>query len=124
MKKVLLVEDDQLLGQEISQALERKELPCVWSKSIAEATEALTTEPIGLVLLDVMLSNQESGLTILKHIRTTAPLREIPVIMLTNAAPIDDINRAMELGAEDYMVKANTDMEKIVEIVKNRLYLH
>ena len=119
--KVLVVEDDQLLKKELLRVLGENDITAVWAKSVQEAKALLEAEPVALALLDVMLGETESGLDILMHIKQSDKLKKIPVIMLTNNGPIDAINRAMELGATDYIVKVNTDLKTVVEIVRKHL---
>lgn len=121
MKTILLVEDDKLLGEAITQTLADEDYEVFWSRSADEAFEALEMQHIGLIYLDIMLPGEIDGYEILRRLKHSENWRDIPVIMLTNLGQISEIDRAMELGATDYFIKANIDLEKLVTLTKDRL---
>jgi response regulator RpfG family c-di-GMP phosphodiesterase len=47
--------------------------------------------------------------------------KEMPVILLTNLADTDEVNKAMELNVFDYLVKSNWDIEDVIKKVKTKL---
>jgi CheY-like chemotaxis protein len=57
-----------------------------------------------LVLLDLKLPRR-SGLEVLQWLRSTSPLRRLPVVVLTSSSQSQDVNRAYEFGANSYLVK-------------------
>ncbi len=67
--------------------------------------EALQTETPELVLLDVMLPG-EDGVSLLKKMKAAPALRDIPVIMATAKGAEYDKIQSLDLGADDYLVKA------------------
>src|SRR3989344_606289 len=115
MAAILMVEDDRLLGREMKIALEKAEHTVWWTQNGDEAMEVLRTEKIQLVFLDIMLLGSMDGYEILKRIKGEAQWDEIPVVMVSNLGQMEEINRAMELGAVDYVVKANIDLDQLVE---------
>lgn len=58
----------------------------------------------GLILLDVKMP-MKNGFEVLEEIKTDEGLKKIPVVMLTTTSTTDDIERALTLGANDYIVK-------------------
>ena len=70
-----------------------------------------------LVLLDVLLPKLD-GFTVLKKLKEDAALKDIPVILLTNLGQKDDVDKGLELGAEDYLIKAHFKPSETVEKVK------
>ena len=77
-----------------------------------QACNIVTTEDIGLVILDVMLPGKD-GIDVLKHIRKNS---DIPVIMLTAKGEVFDKVLALELGADDYMVKPFDPKELLARV--------
>jgi CheY-like chemotaxis protein len=71
-----------------------------------------------LVLLDLKLPRR-SGLEVLQWLRSTSPLRRLPVVVLTSSKQSQDINRAYEFGANSYLVKPVEfdDLKKMVDKV-------
>lgn len=121
MKKILLVEDDKLLGEAIVQTLSAAEYEPLWARSAVEAFEALEVQDIGMIYLDIMLPGEDDGYEIIRKLKHDDRWRNIPVVMLTNLGQMNEIDRAMELGASDYFIKANIDLEKLVELTKARI---
>lgn len=120
MKAILLVEDDRLLGEAITQTLSDEGFQVFWSKTADEAFEALNLQEIGLVYLDIMLPGSIDGYEILRRIKSEPKWKDYPVIMMTNLGQMNEIDRAMELGASDYFIKANIDLDKLVSLTKER----
>ena len=81
----------------------------------AEFYEALQKNIPDLVLLDIMLPG-EDGLTILKKIRASGKLQNIPVIMMTAKTSEFDIVKGLDLGADDYVTKPFGIMELLSRI--------
>lgn len=120
MSKILLVEDDKLLGEAIVQTLTDEGYELFWSRTADEAFEALDMQEINMIYLDIMLPGEVDGYEILRRLKNEDRWKTIPVIMLTNLGQMSEIDRAMELGASDYFIKANIDLEKLVELTKAR----
>ena len=77
--------------------------------------EALRTETPELVVLDVMLPGKD-GITLLKLMKTSEELREIPVIMATAKGTEYDKIHSLDLGADDYLVKPFGIMEMVSRV--------
>lgn len=120
MAKLLVVEDDRLLGKEITETLTDAGFDTLWAQDGDEAFEALESQDIDLLFLDIMLPGDWDGFKILKRVKGDERWMGIPVIMLTNLGQMNDIDRAMEIGALDYIVKARIDLDKLVELVKTK----
>ena len=68
------------------------------------ALELLDASPFDLVLLDIMMP-QMNGYEVLETIKSSATLRDIPVVMISAVDEIESVVRCIELGAEDYLSK-------------------
>lgn len=116
---VLLVEDDPDHARLVKKALKehgRLMNDIYWVKNGGEAIEYITrtghySDESGekvlrpsLILLDIRMPLMD-GFEVLKKIKTNKESRTIPVVMLTNTDLAEDVKRAMELGANDYIVK-------------------
>ena len=121
MTHILVVEDDRLLGQSIKAGLEDEDYTVDWAIESQQAFDYLAQKQPDMILLDIMLPG-EDGYQILKKLKATnSEYAHIPVVMLTNLGQIGQMERAMELGAEDYVIKSNIDLEKLVDLVKEKL---
>ena len=103
---ILIVDDDPDLVNLARRWLERESHVVDSVGTGTAALKALALDPLpNLVLLDIMLPRID-GFTLLKHIRSSERLRDLPVIVVSGVADRkEDIERAMALGANDYIVK-------------------
>ncbi len=70
-----------------------------------------------IMLLDVIMP-QMDGFAMLEQVKSKANVKNVPVILLTNLGQENDVKRGMELGASDYLVKANLTPAQVVEKVR------
>lgn len=100
--RVLVVEDDALLGDAIQAGLKQSGYAVDWMKDGASAEQALTTEPYAAVVLDLGLPRL-SGLEVLRRLRNRN--NPMPVLILTAMDTVDDRIKGLDTGADDYLVK-------------------
>ncbi len=100
--RLLLVEDDRLLGQFIVTSLTRNGYTVDWLEKGAGVAEILRTEKFAAIILDLMLPDI-SGFEVLKSIRQKGEV--VPVLILTARDDINDRVRGLDDGADDYLVK-------------------
>jgi DNA-binding response OmpR family regulator len=100
--RVLLVEDDHVLGEALRDHVAAASHAVDWFKTVADATAATQTVTYGLVLLDLRLPDGE-GLSILKGLRNRNDAT--PVIILTAHDQVSDRIEGLNSGADDYLVK-------------------
>ncbi len=100
--RILLVEDTIDVGEAIVARLSRLGHAVDWETSGATADDLLAAQAYDLVILDVMLPELD-GFTILKHLRARGVAT--PVLVLTARSEVDDRVGALDLGADDYLVK-------------------
>lgn len=100
--RVLLVEDDVLLGEGVYEALTESGYATDWLKDGESARLAFDTETYDFCVLDWSLPRL-SGLEVLKHIRQRGVTT--PVLLLTARDTIDDRVTGLDSGADDYLVK-------------------
>ncbi len=119
---ILIIEDEEILLRVLYLTFHNA------AYRIASATDGETGLKMverlkpDIILLDLILPKL-SGFDILKTIKANEALKHIPVIVLSNLGDEQDIEKAKQLGAEDYFVKANTDLnvllQKVNATVKN-----
>jgi two-component system, OmpR family, response regulator QseB len=100
--RVLLVEDDPLIGASIQQGLRQDGLTVDWIQDGADVDLALRTTAYALVLLDLGLPHK-SGFEILATLRHSR--NPVPVVILTARDAVADRVRGLDGGADDYLVK-------------------
>ena len=102
MGRILLVEDDALLGDGVKSGLEDDGHLVEWVRDGRLAREALAVEKFGAVVLDLGLPRLD-GLEILRSLRARED--RTPVLILTARDTVDDRVKGLDAGADDYLVK-------------------
>lgn len=100
--RVLLVEDDRMIGASLKSGLIRQAMAVDWVQSAADALDSLDASIYAVVLLDLGLPDA-SGLEILRRIR--ARKDRIPVLIVTARDDVPSKITGLDLGADDYIVK-------------------
>ncbi len=107
--RVLLAEDDQLLGDGLAAGLQKLGFTVDWVRDGVAAEQALATiERLDALILDLGLPRQD-GLEVLRKLR--AANNDIPVLVLTARDAVDDRIAGLDQGADDYVVKPFDLME-------------
>lgn len=99
--KALLVDDDPDLQDVISLVLGQEGFEVISATSVAAAVAAFRREHPSFVLLDINLPD-ESGFDVCLRIRAES---QVPILMLTARGEEEDVVRALEIGADDYLTK-------------------
>jgi two-component system phosphate regulon response regulator PhoB len=119
-KKVMIVEDDAVLVNALTLALEDKGYDLSVATDGEEAEKMIMQIKPDLILLDLLLPIK-SGFEVLKVVRGNPDTKDISVVVLTNFEQETSVDEGMRLGVKDYVVKANIDIKDIPEIVKKYL---
>ena len=112
-----------MLGKEITEELEDAGYQMYWAKNAEEAFVILDNNELGLVYLDIMLPGETDGFGILAHIKQDERLKHLPVVMLSNLGEMKEIDKALSMGATDYIVKARIDLDKLLELTESKFLL-
>lgn len=99
---ILLIEDDTALASALVKTLTREGFVVNHLTHGRQAVSVIRTEPTDMVILDLGLPDMD-GLDVLKAIRGYSA--ELPVLILTARASIDDKVSGLDLGADDYLAK-------------------
>ncbi|EKZ9177782.1 response regulator [Vibrio vulnificus] len=100
--RLLLIEDDTLLGQSMVTSLSRHGYTVDWLEKGSGVTSALKTEDFTAVILDLTLPDID-GLDVLRNIRSAG--FNLPVVILTARDDIKDRVQGLDRGADDYLGK-------------------
>jgi DNA-binding response OmpR family regulator len=119
---VLLVEDDVFLSGIYQKKFEMEGYKISTSDNGEKGLADAKKKKPDIILLDVLLPKMD-GFTVLKELKADASTKGIPVILLTNLGQKDDVEKGLEAGAVDYLIKAHFKPSEIVDKVKSVLHL-
>jgi Response regulators consisting of a CheY-like receiver domain and a winged-helix DNA-binding domain len=112
--KVLLVEDDKLLGKSLKEFLESEGFITDWVWDPREVLDLLEVKAYDVIVLDLMMPHVR-GEDLIKRIRERD--KETPILVLTAKRRIEDKRTCFELGADDYLSKP-FEMEELILRIK------
>lgn len=110
--RILLVEDDDLLGRALKTGLEQAGHTPEWMTDGETALDALRTSPFDVVALDLNLPRM-SGIDVLNKVRQTS---KIPIVIMTARDALEQRIEGLDLGADDYLVKPFKLIELLARI--------
>lgn len=121
--KVLLVEDDTFISKMYVTKLTIKEFEVVAAMDGEEGLRMAEQELPDIILLDIMLPKMD-GWQVLEHLKVNQATKHIPVLLLTNLGAQEDIERGLQLGAVDYMIKAHFVPSEVIDKINNIVAKH
>ncbi|OHA49450.1 MAG: hypothetical protein A2682_00270 [Candidatus Terrybacteria bacterium RIFCSPHIGHO2_01_FULL_58_15] len=119
-EKILIIEDDPSLQAALVEALSASGFLTHKASDGPEGIEVARKEGPALILLDLLLPGQ-SGFEVLRLLKRDEQLKRIPVIVLTNLGSPEDVDRALALGATTFLVKANYEIQDVIEKIRRVL---
>lgn len=119
-KKVIVVEDDEHISKVYEIKLAKEGIDAKIARDGEEAVVMITDEKPDLVVLDLMIPKKD-GFGVLEEIKKNPELVGIPVIILSNLGQKTDQDRALALGANEYLVKVDYPIQDIINKIKGYL---
>jgi two-component system, OmpR family, alkaline phosphatase synthesis response regulator PhoP len=117
---VLVVEDDKFLSGVHENKLSKEGFEVALAKNGEEAMAMARAKKPDIILLDLIMPVKD-GFETLKELKADSALKDIKVLILSNLSQEEDKQKVMDMGAVDYIVKANVAFKEIVEAVKKIL---
>lgn len=120
--KVLIVEDDKFLSELISTKLDKEGFAIALAGDGEAGLKKAEEFKPEIILLDIMLPGMD-GFEVLEKLKSHSDeqMKKIPVIILSNFGQESKVERGLQLGAVDYLVKANFTTGEIVAKIKEVL---
>ena len=117
-KRILVVEDnraDAVLLQEMLMRDAQGQFDLSWTSSLRETLERIEQERFDAILLDLSLPDSH-GLDTITRLCTAVPA--MPILVITGLTDEQIASEAVRCGAEDYLVKGQTDARSIVRAIR------
>lgn len=118
-QKILIVEDDRALQSAMVEILAQEGYETASAFDGEEGVQKAETEKPDLILLDLILPRKD-GYEVLAEIKNGSN-KNIPVLILTNLEEIENVQKALDLGAKTFMVKSDFSLRDIIEKIKENL---
>ncbi len=120
MAKLILVEDDPFLLSILAEKIKKAGFEVETATDGEDGFNKIKSGNFDLILLDMVLPKKD-GFKILEELRNDEQKKDIPVIVLSNLYDKNNMDKAMLLGARDYVVKAYNTPEDIISKIKSFL---
>lgn len=119
-KTILFIEDESTLQKAAQEVFTQQGYKVVSAFDGESGLESAKKMHPDLILLDLILPKKD-GFQVLADLKADESVKGIPVIVLTNLEGMGDVDKALALGANTYLVKANYSLEEILEKVRKIL---
>jgi DNA-binding response OmpR family regulator len=118
--KVLLIDDDEALASVYSTGLDKEGISVTVASTGQEGLSKLKSDGFDLVLLDQVLPDI-SGTEVLKEIKNTEGIKDIPVVILSNFGQEELVKQAIDIGATEYIFKYQVEINDVAKKIKEIL---
>ncbi len=118
--KILIVEDDDFLRSLAVTKLEKESFTVFMAPNGQDGLEIAQKELPDLIILDLMLPIM-SGFDVLAQLKAADTTKGTKVIVFSNLGEESDIKKCLDMGANDYLVKANFTLDELVDKIKTLL---
>ena len=117
---ILAVEDDKFLMNVHRSKLTKEGFEVFLASNGKEALELAKKNHPDMILLDLIMPVMD-GFETLKALKSDPELKNIKVVILSNLSQEEDRQRALDMGAVDFVVKANVSFREIIEKIRKNL---
>ncbi len=120
MSKILVVEDDKFLREMVTRKLNKEGYDVSQAVDGEEGLQRMEEIEPDLVLLDLIMPNM-GGFEFLEKIQDKPKMSEVPIVILSNLGQKSEVEKGLDLGAEDFLIKAHFTPKEIIKKVKEVL---
>jgi len=117
MKKILLIEDEELIIKLLSKKLVSIGYDVLLAMDGQEGIEKMKQSVPDLVLLDIVMPRM-GGFEVMAEMKKDAVLAKIPVIIISNSGQPLELEKAKQLGAADWLVKTEFDPKEVADKIQ------
>lgn len=120
MSKILIIEDEEILLNVLKSKLEKEGYDVVAAVDGEEGLKMIDETKPDMVLLDIVMPKM-NGFEVLDALKSKGTIPALPVIIISNSGQPVEVDRALEYGIKDYLVKAEFDPQEVVDKIKKHL---
>lgn len=119
VKSVLIVDDDVEFSEMVEYCLINDGFVVYQAFNGLEAMEIAKKKRPSVILLDIMMPVMD-GHDVLRELRNSRKTKELPVFMFSSKSLMEDVEKALSAGADDYILKA-TDADELGKVIRAKL---
>ncbi len=120
MKKILVVEDEEIICELLRRKLSQAGYEVSIAKDGVDGLEQMREAKFDIILLDIIMPNK-GGFGVMEEMQKDENLKNIPVIVISNSGQPVELDRAKKLGARDWLIKTEFDPQEVLEKVKKQI---
>lgn len=120
IKNILLIESDDFLADIYATKFRQEGFKVKRASDGEQGLKMLSREKPDCLVLDILLAKKD-GFEVIKEVREKFESKKMPIMVISNLGQKDDIDKALELGATDYFIKAHFVPSETVTKIKKLL---
>ncbi|MBI2042576.1 MAG: response regulator [Candidatus Nealsonbacteria bacterium] len=122
VKRILIIDDEEAVQKILISKLSGAGFEPLSAMDGKEGLKATKKERPDLILLDIVMPVMD-GISYLKELKKDPEVKDIPILILTNLASDEMVQKSLEQGVTDYLVKADYTLDELVEKINEKLNL-
>jgi len=115
-KKILLVEDEEIMINLLQKKLEKEGYEVFVTRDGEEGLKVMREIRPDLVLLDIIMP-KKGGFEVLEEMMKDPDLKKISVIVISNSGQPVELDKAQKMGARDWLIKTEFDPQEVIDKV-------
>ena len=120
MKKILLVEDEEIMINLLQKKLKQEGYEVSVAKDGEEGLKLMKELGPDLILLDIIMPKM-GGFEVMEEMNKDPKLQKIPVVVISNSGQPVELDKAQRLGARDWLVKTEFDPQEVIDKVVKQI---
>ncbi|MDD4990345.1 MAG: response regulator [Candidatus Pacebacteria bacterium] len=119
-KKILIIEDEEIISDLLAKKLSQIGYEVKVAFNGQEGLEMLYKEKPDLVLIDIVMPKKD-GFETIAEMKGDETLKGIPVIIISNSGQPVELDKAREMGVQDWLIKTDFDPQEVLVKVKKQI---
>jgi DNA-binding response OmpR family regulator len=119
-KKIIIAEDEPTLMGMYKLYFERADFEVIGVENGSECIDSAKKDVPDLILLDIMMPKVD-GWEVLKNLKNDPEAKKIPILVFSNFGQPQEIQKGLDMGADDYVVKSNLTPKEVLDKVNQMI---
>jgi len=119
-KKILIIEDEEIISNLLAKKLSQVGYEVKTAFNGQEGLEILEQEKPDLVLIDIVMPKKD-GFETISEVKGDPTLKDIPIIIISNSGQPVELDKAKEMGVNDWFIKTDFDPQEVIQKVKKQI---